>query len=631
MHYPRRSYVAACHDIIMALCSVPLALYLRLGDNFWVRAADYVTPLFIIFISSFAFLVFSLRMQKAVWRYVSLSELKLIVKVVSLSIIIAYAAMFLFYRLENVPRSLPVIQWLLLMVLLGAPRILYRMMCERGHTATVNVAERINVLLVGAGNHAEAFVRAMQRDAAAQYKVVGIIDNDRSGRGRSLHGVPIMGDIGGLERAIVKLEERGNKPQRLILSEDYMDQITVQTMLDICDAHGVSLGQLPRLTDFTLGTRTHVQPIAIEDLLGRPQTMHDREMMQEFIAGKIVIVTGAGGSIGSELVRQIAGFAPQHILLLEQSEYQLYLIHKELQHKVPTLGCTAILCNVRDKTALQHIFSEYRPQIVFHAAAIKHVPLAETNVEETLLTNVFGTQNVAECCAEHKVQHMVLISTDKAVHPANVMGASKRLAEYICADMGSRVSTTHYSMVRFGNVLGSTGSVVPLFEEQLRAGGPLTVTHPDMERYFMTIREASGLVIQAAALPSNATALYILDMGKPVKITALAEQMIKLAGYVPHRDIRIEFTGQRIGEKLTELLVYDEESLQPTEHPSIKKSACPMHVILRQQDLQALHTACMERNKDAALRMMESLIADYAREEKDCSPKMIYSAKKEFV
>lgn len=621
MRYPRRSYVAACHDVIMAIISVPLALYLRLGAEFWMQSASYITPLFVIFLSSFIFLMFLLRMQKGVWRYVSISELKLMFKVVSLSIIITYATMFLFYRLENVPRSLPVLQWLILMVLLGAPRIAYRMMCERvrGHDRP----QRINVLLAGVGNHAEAFVRAMQRDTNALYTVVGIIDHDRADRGRSLHGVPIMGDISGLERAIVKLTERGNKPQRLILSDDYMDQVTVQTVLDICDAHGISLARLPRLTDFTPGARTHVQPIAIEDLLGRAQTIHDRDMIRGFIENRVIMVTGAGGSIGSELVRHIARYAPSHIILLEQSEYQLYQIHKELTRKLPSLRCSPVLCNVRDNAALDHIFAEYQPHVVFHAAALKHVPMAQRNAEETILTNVFGTQYVAQCCVKHHVQHMVLISTDKAVHPANVMGASKRLAEYICANMGRTHTGTAFSMVRFGNVLGSTGSVVPLFEEQLRAGGPLTVTHPDMERYFMTIREASGLVIQAAALPSDMTALYILDMGKPVKIVALAEQMIKLAGYVPHEDINIEYTGLRAGEKLTEILVYDEESLEATAHPSINKSACTMNIHLNTQDMDALYQACISRNKEAALRYLESLLSSDVNYTKRSAPAII--------
>ncbi len=629
MRYPRRSYVAACHDIFMAVASVPLALYLRLGDAFWAQSAPYITPLFIIFMGSFTFLMFLLRMQKGVWRYVSLSELKLMVKVVSLSIILTYAAMFLFYRLENVPRSLPVLQWLILMVLLGAPRIAYRMMCER--VSGKDKPERINVLLAGVGNHAEAFVRAMQRDANALYTVVGIIDHDRTDRGRSVHGVPIMGDISGLERAITKLEERGHKPQRLILSDDYMDQVTVQTVLEICEAHGVSLARLPRLTDFTPGARAHVQPIAIEDLLGRPQTIHDRDMMRQFIKGKMVMVTGAGGSIGSELVRQIARYEPEHIVLLEQSEYQLYQIHKELTHKLPTLSCSPVLCNVRDKSSLSHIFAEYQPDIVFHAAALKHVPMAECNAEETILTNVFGTQFVAECCAEHGAEHMVLISTDKAVHPANVMGATKRLAEYICADMGARQRDTKFSMVRFGNVLGSTGSVVPLFEEQLRAGGPLTVTHPDMERYFMTIREASGLVIQAAALPSENTSLYILDMGKPVKITTLAEQMIKLAGYEPHDDIKIEYTGLRAGEKLTEVLVYDNESLENTSHPSINKSACAMNIRLDAHNMDALYQACLTRNNEAALRYLEVLVSSYAEYTKRCAPTIVNTQHKELA
>lgn len=612
MRYPRRSTVAAIHDVLMAACSLPVALYLRLGNEAWELSQSYILPSLLIFLFCFVCGVYMFRLQREGWRYVSINELKTIVKVVTVSIILTYGILFLFYRLENVPRSLPLLQWLVLTVQLCSSRILYRMLREgRGSKAVVPSQQNIKVLLAGAGNHAEGFIRAMQRDGSSPYEVVGIIDNDRAGQGRHVRGVKIVADIQGLERAITKLDARGSKPQRLILSDDYMDQPTVQHVLEICESQGICLARLPRLTDFTPGTRTDIKSIAIEDLLGRPQSHHDRDAMRQLIKGRRVLVTGAGGSIGSELVRQIARFSPAKLVLVDHSEYNLYTIDKELARKIPNLPRLPLLCDVRNNDAVRSIFDDEQPEIVFHAAALKHVPLAEINPEETILTNVFGTRNVAQACTDYAVQAMVLVSTDKAVHPVNVMGASKRLAEYVCTEIAKRTDDTRIVMVRFGNVLGSTGSVVPLFEEQLRSGGPITVTHPDMERYFMTIREASGLVIHAAALPSDDAALYILDMGEPMKITDLAEQMIRLAGYTPHDDIQISFTGLRQGEKLTEELIYQDEALDETDHPRISRSACMSCKTLDVALMDALEDACYTRNAEAALRVMQELVTDY--------------------
>ncbi len=610
MRFPKRSIIAAFHDVAMAAISLPLALYLRLGNDVIALSKPYVMEAWLTFMACFVLSVTAFKLHKEVWRYVSLKELQTILKVVSFSIFLTYGALFFFFRLELVPRSLPVLQWMLMMVMLGAPRVIYRMLCESGRNTASSGRAKVAVLLAGAGNHAEGFIRAMQRDTDAPYQIVGILDEDKRRHGRSLRGIPIFSSLNDMEQVIGSLDAQGNKPQRLILSDDYMDKNTVQSLLDLCESQGLNLARLPRLTDFTSGAQTDIKPVAIEDLLGRAQSHHDRDAMRALVKDKRVLVTGAGGSIGSELVRQIARFAPEQLILLDHSEFNLYDIDKELERKLPHLPRLPLLCDIRNQSHVDIIFEDTKPDIVFHAAALKHVPLAEINPEETIATNVFGTRNVAESAIRIGAEAMVIVSTDKAVHPANVMGASKRLSEMVCSTI-SEDSNTRMVMVRFGNVLGSRGSVVPLFEEQMRDGGPLTVTHPDMERYFMTIREASGLVIQAAALGADATSLYILDMGEPVKIVDLAEQMVRLAGHTPHEDIKITFTGLRPGEKLTEELVYTHEALQPTEHPRVNVSGQSADAPLDFRLLDDLQHACASHNEDAARRLLQELVTEY--------------------
>jgi O-antigen biosynthesis protein WbqV len=333
---------------------------------------------------------------------------------------------------------------------------------------------------------------------------------------------------------------------------------------------GISLSHLPSITELHGQTpaSSNIRPIALEDLLGRPETVLDRQSITSFIQNKCVIVTGAGGTIGSELTRQIAALKPTKLILLENSEFNLYAIELELRETYPSLSIIPCIADVRDATRVQSIFEQQKPNLVFHAAALKHVPMAEVNVRETLLTNVMGTKNIADAAAQFSCEAMVLISTDKAVRPANVMGASKRIAEHYCQASDYHNPNTRFLTVRFGNVLGSTGSVVPRFRDQIAKGGPITVTHPDITRYFMTVREAVELVLQASAhaagIKTQRGKIMVLDMGKPVKIADLARQMIRLAGLKPDEDIKITYTGLRAGEKLYEELFSESEHLTPS-------------------------------------------------------------------
>jgi O-antigen biosynthesis protein WbqV len=381
------------------------------------------------------------------------------------------------------------------------------------------------------------------------------------------------------------------------------------------------MARLPRLTDFRDAPKDsagRIEPVAIEDLLGRPQAVLDRKSMRRLIEGRRVLVTGAGGTIGSELVRQVSALGPRRLTLFDSSEYQLYSIDREILEAHPDLPREAIIGDVRDAARVGEAIGEAQPELVFHAAALKHVPMVEAHPIEGVLTNTLGTRNVGEACRAHGVATMVLISTDKAVNPGNVMGATKRAAEMICQALdlaeAQRAGGTRYVTVRFGNVLGSTGSVVPLFQRQLARGGPLTVTDPDITRYFMTVREAVELVLQAAALAQEEAArgrIFVLDMGEPVKIVDLARQMIRLAGLKPEEDVRIEFIGLRPGEKLHEELFYADEALAPTRIASIRlASPRSLDATALAPLLDALDEAARARRTERVLDSLARLVPE---------------------
>ncbi len=615
-----RSLLAAAHDTAMAGVSFALAVYLRLGDDQIGMASDYLglgTGLFM----SICLIVFSsMHLYRGVWRYASMRDLTAIVKSVTLAILVFAVLMFLVTRLDRMPRSVFFINWLLLVSLLSGPRFVYRAIKDRTlswrstpHHETI----RIPVLLIGANDHTERFIRDMARDWRALYEPVAIIDEHKKYRGRTIHDVPILSGGESLEGIVAAFERKGKRPQKLILTDEKSSGPAVRRLLDIGDALGIPLARLPKTSEFKMGLtdRLNIQPIAVEDLLGRSQNVRDREAMRALVAGKKILVSGAGGTIGGELCRQIASHKPASLTLVESSEFNLYQIEREMLGRFPELTLTAIIADVRDGNHLDHIFMGLKPEIVFHAAAIKHVPIAENNVEETVLTNVFGTKNLAELCVKHQASVMVMISTDKAVNPTNVMGAAKRLAESICQSLGQGQDKTRFITVRFGNVLGSAGSVVPLFTEQLAKGGPLTITHPDMTRYFMTVREAVELVLQAAALGISMKeareSLFVLDMGEPVKIVDLALQMIRLAGLKPDEDIKIAYTGLRPGEKLFEELFHSSENAVKTSHEGIfLASPRTSDAASLRKGLDSLLAASGARKESEVRRILKELVPE---------------------
>jgi O-antigen biosynthesis protein WbqV len=624
-HRLSRQSIAFLHDLIMAALSFLVALGLRLGVDSFSRIPTDAWLAMLLFTVVCGVVFWRVGLYRGIWRYASLNDLVAIVRAVTFAILVFLPVTFLLTRLNELPRASLVINWFVLIFLLGAPRLLYRVFKDRGfgHVLERDHHQRIPVLLIGVGDRAEVFIREMARDRDGPYEVLGIVDEKGTRIGRRIHSVPVLGHLNDLERVVELVGARGRLPQKLIVTKR-LERDDLARILDVADSRGIAIARLRRLTEFRSGEeRLELKPVAIEDLLGRTQTKLDRAAMRRFIEGRRVLITGAGGSIGAELTRQIAAFQPAQMTLLDSSEYALYTIGLELDETFADLPRSLFLGDVRDRARLDEVMAAHTPELVFHAAALKHVPMVEANVIEGVLTNTLGTRNTAEACRKAGVAAMVLISTDKAINPSSVMGASKRLAESYCQalDIAGRrhggTTGTRFITVRFGNVLGSTGSVVPLFHRQLAAGGPLTVTHPEMTRYFMTVREAVELVLQASALGAEsqrteAGKIYVLDMGEPVKIIDLAQQMIRLAGLRPYKDIEIAITGPRPGEKLREEVFHEAEPLLPTSHPGLRlASPRTVNLELLSRSFDDLTAMTTQHREADLLAMLHRLVPEY--------------------
>lgn len=615
-----RIATVAIHDVFMAAASFELAVWIAYYVYGLPQPFFFVWQGTMLFTAVCAVTFGAMGLYRGIWHYASLADLSTIVKAATLAILIFLPLLFVLTRLNAFPRSALLIEWPLLIILLAVPRLTYRLIKDGNLSAVFERGQsrRVPVLLVGAGDLAESFIRQMSRRREATYHVVGIVDNKVGRIGRDIRGVRVLGDIEGLPDAIQLLEREKRRPERVIIANDRLDGAVIRRLLETTETLGIKLSRMPRPTDFTSddqAARLEVRAIDVEDLLGRPQKVLDRETIKAFIGGKRVLVTGAGGTIGSELVRQLAALGPSSLALVDNSEYALYRIDLELSETFPDLTRNAILGDVRDQERIAVILQRERPQVVFHAAAFKHVPLVEANPNEGVLTNVIGTVNLADACRSAGVSAMVMISTDKAVSPSSVMGATKRIAEMICQGQSLGEAGTHFTTVRFGNVLGSTGSVVPLFQRQLARGGPLTVTHPDVTRYFMTAREAVELVLHASAHSSEAQTkgkIHVLDMGEPVRIQDLARQMIRLAGGDFSGDVEITHTGLRPGEKLHEELFHQQESPQPTAIPGVLlASPRSIDYELLKPQLEKLSAAAQARRTDETMALIHHLVPEY--------------------
>lgn len=558
--HPRLAVVL--HDLVMVWAAWMLALLAR--RELWPDAPPlaWIPPELPVVLLAQGTVLWWTGLYRGLWRFASLPDLVNIARACLLGAFAVALALFLFNRLEGVPRSVLVLYPPILAVLLGLPRLAYRYWKDSRFDLALDAPSK-RVLILGAGRAAEALLRELRQDP--RYRVVGLLDDDPKLRGAKIHGFPVLG---GIER--LGAIAAGTAAEMLLIAIPSATNKEMQRIVEACEETGLPFRTVPRLQDVVTGRLRFVdlKEVAIEDLLGREPVSLDWTSIRLALAGRHLLVTGGGGSIGGELCRQLARLGPASLTVLEHGEYNLYRIEQELRRDFPELVLHPLLGDVCEEQVCRRALARGRAEIVFHAAAYKHVPLLEGQLRAALRNNLLGTAQMALACAAAGVRSFVLISTDKAVNPTSVMGASKRAAERLLAALAREDAQTRFITVRFGNVLDSAGSVVPLFREQIARGGPVTVTHPEIERYFMTIPEACQLILQAAVIGQGGE-IFALDMGEPVKIRYLAEQMIRLAGKVPGKDIPIVYTGLRPGEKLCEELFHEDEAMRPTAHPKI--------------------------------------------------------------
>ncbi len=570
-----RSMLVFFYDVTCTIGMLFIAMFSRHPLEIVIEelsANNYLIVLSTLFSFTLSFLYFGL--YRGMWRFASVKDLIRIFKAVLVGTSINMLILFIFIRLEGVPRTVVLIHPALLILGLGGARFFYRLYRDQDYSSSER-SEYKRVLIIGAGNGGIKLARDLRNNPEMPSIVVGYLDDDPSKLGRTINGVPVVG-----KSTDVAIKAKELDANLIVLAIPSIDKKESQRVLGLALQSGIQVKTLPKLTDVLLGKSRAMQlnEVSPEDLLGRDAVELDRASITHMIEARKVIVTGAGGSIGSEICRQVAHLNPEVLILFELSEFLLYEIEMELRRTFPDLALITIVGDVRNSERLRLTFKKYLPEVVIHAAAYKQVPLMERNPLEAVRTNIFGTQNLARISREFKAMRFVMISTDKAVNPTNVMGATKRVAEMIVNAEQAKSNETVYTVVRFGNVLGSNGSVIPLFKRQIELGGPVTVTHPDITRYFMSIPEACQLVLQSASM-SNLGEIFVLDMGKPVKIIDLARQMISIAGLVPDVDIKIEYTGLREGEKLYEELLADEETTTQSHHKSIRvgmrRGNCP--------------------------------------------------------
>ncbi len=568
----RKQIIILAHIVVFAV-SLMMAFLLVNNmqlSNDWL--SQQYPKLLLCFIVIKLLVFYYFRQYQGWWRFVSISDLLAIVKASLVSTLILVILWFLLLSAEPLriylrdfttfSQAIFILDMFATIVILGGLRMAVRLYHEEFHTEQAGKLKKF--LIIGAGNAGEALLRELHRMPIEQYDVIGFIDDDPAKHGVNIHGIPVLGRVDELPKICAE-----KSIEEIAIAMPSASAKQLRKVVQICEGTKIRFRTVPSVADIASGRYrvSQIRNVDINDLLGREAVHLDLDIVEQFLKNKVILVTGAGGSIGSEMCRQVCLFGPKLLLLVEQAENALFFIERELRASFPQVAMELLICDITDKKRVEQIFDRFKPQVVIHAAAHKHVPLMELNSGEAIKNNIIGTKTVADASDKYGANSFVMISTDKAVNPTSIMGSSKRIAEMYTQDL-DRTSETLFVTVRFGNVLGSNGSVVPIFKNQIAAGGPVTVTHPEMRRYFMTIPEASQLVLQAAAMGKGGE-IFVLDMGEPVKIVDLAKELITLSGFRPGEDIEIVFTGVRPGEKLFEELSVEGEDMMPTRHSKI--------------------------------------------------------------
>ncbi|MFD0680802.1 MULTISPECIES: polysaccharide biosynthesis protein [unclassified Paenibacillus] len=561
MSYEKRISLLVFMDMLIVWISIYTSYLLRFDGHIH---PNYVNQILLYGIISTLTCMISMRFFKLynrIWQYASIGEMVAIFKAVTLGVVVAYITVYA-VTFTRVPIAVVLRNYETLLLCIAGSRFAWRIVRDR--LFITKGKHQRKTLIYGAGDCGALIVKEMLNNQDAELRPVAFIDDDPSKHKQRIMNLPVIGSRSSIVEAVEKLEI-----EEIIITIPSLTRKEASEIIDVCKMTKAKLKMIPRINDLIDGkvTVNEIRDVDVEDLLGRDQVKLDLEGIATYVKNKTVLITGAGGSIGSELCRQIAPFHPKRLLLLGHGENSIYTIEMEMRRTFPDLQLETIIADIQDTERINEVFSTYRPEVVFHAAAHKHVPLMERNPAEAVKNNVFGTKNVAEAADRFGSERFVLISSDKAVNPTSIMGTTKRIAEMLIQSL-DKASRTKFVAVRFGNVLGSRGSVIPRFKEQIVMGGPVTVTHPDMIRYFMTIPEAVQLVVQAGAYAEGGE-IFILDMGAPVRILQLAEDLIRFSGFEPYEDIDIEFSGIRPGEKMFEELLTNEEGLSSTKHDRI--------------------------------------------------------------
>jgi FlaA1/EpsC-like NDP-sugar epimerase len=622
----RKHLIVLAH---LAAFAISLLLSFLVTSNMEVRRnwlfSQY--PLLLLFFLVIKLPIFAFFKQyRGWWRYVGISDLTGIMRASLVSTAIIVVLWFVLIvrgagsihpaltSLANVSQGVFMADMFATVLILAGLRMVIRLYYEEFRTVEAGRLKRL--LIVGAGNTGEALLRDIHRKEVLEYEVIGFIDDDPAKHGIDIHGISVLGSVEQLPNIC-----KSRNIEEIAIAMPSASHLELRRVIQVCEGTKIRFRTVPSLTDIASGRFrvSQIRDVDINDLLGRETVHLDLDLIETFARDKTILVTGAGGSIGSEMCRQLCNFNPRLLLLVEQAENPLFYIERELRRQFPTVGLKAVICNITDKLRIDEVFSQYKPQVVIHAAAHKHVPMMELNPGEAVKNNVVGTRNVADAADNYGATNFVMISTDKAVNPTSIMGSSKRIAEMYIQDL-NRSSKTHFVTVRFGNVLGSDGSVVPIFKKQIAEGGPVTITHPDMKRYFMTIPEASQLVLQAASMGQGGE-IFVLDMGEPVKIVDLARELITLSGFRPGEDIEMVFTGPRPGEKLFEELSIVGEDMQKTRHPKIGIwTNIPMDREKLRRSIGELIEIAKTQSHSEIVRKIKELVPEYIGGNNDRAP-----------